>query len=102
MNITGIMIAVACVGGVGLFIGVFLGIAGKYLQVETDPREEAVLEALPGNNCGGCGYAGCSGLAVAIVKGEAAPGACPVGVGNVTTSFGFSVTLVVTLVSVPS
>lgn len=34
---------------------------------------------LPGNNCGGCGYAGCLGLASAIVKGEAAVNACPVG-----------------------
>ena len=32
------------------------------------------LEFLPGNNCGGCGYAGCSGLAAAIVKGEAPVG----------------------------
>lgn len=88
MNITGIIIAVACVGGVGLFIGVFLGIAGKYLQVETDPREEAVLAALPGNNCGGCGYAGCSGLAAAIAKGEAAPGTCPVGGSAVAAEVG--------------
>src|SRR5699024_6122115 len=40
---------------------------------------EADLEALPGNNCGGGGYAGCSGLAAAIVKGEAEVGSCPVG-----------------------
>lgn len=79
MNITGILIAVACIGGVGLFIGVFLGIAGRFFSVETDPREDEVLEALPGNNCGGCGYAGCSGLAAAIAKGEAPVNACPVG-----------------------
>ncbi|MCR5223401.1 MAG: RnfABCDGE type electron transport complex subunit B [Lachnospiraceae bacterium] len=85
MSTTGIIIAVATVGGVGLFIGIFLGIFGKYFNVETDPREEAVLNALPGNNCGGCGYPGCSGLAAAIVSGEAPVNACPVGgsaVGN--------------------
>ena len=76
---TGIIIAAAVVGGVGLFIGVFLGIAGKTFAVEVDPREEAIAAALPGNNCGGCGYAGCSGLASAIVKGEAECGGCPVG-----------------------
>ena len=76
---TGIIIAAAVVGGVGLFIGVFLGIAGKAFAVEVDPREEAIAAALPGNNCGGCGYAGCSGLAAAIVKGEAECGGCPVG-----------------------
>lgn len=71
MSISGIIIAAVLVGGVGLFIGLFLGIAGMKFQVEVDEKEEAVLAALPGNNCGGCGSAGCSGLAKAIAKGEA-------------------------------
>ncbi|MGN0130913.1 MAG: RnfABCDGE type electron transport complex subunit B [Lachnospiraceae bacterium] len=79
MNVTGILIAAALVGGVGLFIGLFLGIAGIKFRVEVDEKEEAVLAALPGNNCGGCGFAGCSGLAAAIAKGEAEVGTCPVG-----------------------
>lgn len=69
--ITGILQAVVVVGGVGLFIGVFLGIAAIKFKVEVDEKEEAVLAALPGNNCGGCGFPGCSGLASAIAKGEA-------------------------------
>ena len=56
---TGIILAALIVGGTGLFIGVFLGVSGKKFAVDVDEREEAVLEALPGNNCGGCGYAGC-------------------------------------------
>ena len=36
MSITGIIIAAAIVGGTGLFIGVFLGIAGKKFAVEVD------------------------------------------------------------------
>ena len=79
MNITGILIATALVGFVGLFVGLFLGVAGLKFKVEVDEKEEAVLAALPGNNCGGCGYAGCSGLAAAIAKGEAPVNACPVG-----------------------
>ena len=51
----------------------------KKFAVETDEREVAVREALPGNNCGGCGYPGCDGLAAAIAKGEAPVNACPVG-----------------------
>ena len=70
MSITGIVIAAVIVGGTGLFIGAFLGLAGKKFAVETDEREEAIIEVLPGNNCGGCGYAGCSGLASAIVKSD--------------------------------
>ena len=79
MNITGILIAALIVGGTGLFIGVFLGVAGKKFAVEVDETEQAILEALPGNNCGVCGYAGCSGLAAAIAKGEAPHNRCPVG-----------------------
>lgn len=79
MSVTGILTATAVVGVVGIFVGLFLGVAGIKFRVEVDEREEAVLAALPGNNCGGCGYAGCSGLAAAIAKGEAPVNACPVG-----------------------
>ena len=79
MDIKAIIIAVIIIAAVGLFIGIFLGIAAIVFKVFVDPREEQILEKLPGNNCGGCGYPGCSGLAAAIVKGEAAVNACPVG-----------------------
>ena len=79
MSATAILTATAVVGAVGIFVGLFLGIAGIQFRVQTDEKEEAVLAALPGNNCGGCGYAGCSGLAAAIAKGEAPVNACPVG-----------------------
>ena len=85
MSITGIIIAAVIVGGVGLFIGAFLGIAGRTFAVEVDEREDAILGVLPGNNCGGCGYAGCSGLAAAIVAGEAEVSGCPVGGNSVAT-----------------
>ena len=79
MSVTGIITATVVVGAVGMFVGVFLGIAGLRFKVDVDEKEEAILTALPGNNCGGCGYAGCSGLAAAIAKGEAPVGGCPVG-----------------------
>ena len=83
MSIAGIIIAAVIVGGVGLFIGAFLGFSGRAFAVEVDEREEAILGVLPGNNCGGCGYAGCAGLAQAIAEGNAEVNACPVG-GNAT------------------
>ena len=79
MSVTAIIIATIVVGGTGLFIGVFLGISGKKFAVEVDEKEVAVRECLPGNNCGGCGFPGCDGLAAAIAKGEAPVGSCPVG-----------------------
>lgn len=74
----GILSATVVVGTIGLFIGITLVAAGKKFYVETDPREAAVREQLPGNNCGACGYAGCDAVAAAIVKGEAEVNACPV------------------------
>ena len=79
MNITAIIIAAAAVGGTGILVGLILGIAGDRLKVEVDEREEKIMGVLPGNNCGGCGYAGCSGLAAAIAGGTAPVNACPVG-----------------------
>ena len=79
MNIGAIMAATVLVAAVGLFIGVFLGVAGKKFAVEVDEKEVAVREALPGNNCGGCGYHGSDGLPAAIAKGEAPVNGCPVG-----------------------
>ena len=79
MSVTGIITATVVVRAVGIFVGLFLGIAGIRFKVKVDEKEEAVLAALPGNNCGGCGFAGCSGLAAAIAKGEAPVNACPVG-----------------------
>ena len=48
MSITGVLIAALIVGGTGVFIGVFLGIAGKKFAVEVDEKEAAVREELPG------------------------------------------------------
>ena len=73
-----ILIATMVVGVIGLILGVALVAAGRKFHVETDPRETAVRELLPGNNCGACGYAGCDAVAAAIAKGEAPANACPV------------------------
>jgi electron transport complex protein RnfB len=79
MSISAVIIAAAVVAGTGLVIGLFLGFAATKFYVPVDEREEKILDALPGNNCGGCGYPGCSGLAAAIAKGEAPVNQCPVG-----------------------
>ncbi|MBQ7506541.1 MAG: RnfABCDGE type electron transport complex subunit B [Lachnospiraceae bacterium] len=88
MNFTAILIAALVVGVLGIVIGFFLGVSGEKLKVEVDPREEEIIGVLPGNNCGGCGYPGCSGLAAAIVAGEAPVGQCPVGGAPVAAKVG--------------
>lgn len=74
----GIVVATLVVGVISLLIGMALVATGKKFYVEVDERETAVRAALPGNNCGGCGYAGCDAVAAAIVSGEAKANVCPV------------------------
>lgn len=74
-----IILATVVVALIGLIIGLLLGVAGEKFKVEVDEREDAVRTALPGNNCGGCGYAGCDAAAKAIASGEASVSICPVG-----------------------
>ena len=72
----GVLIAAAVVGILGIIIGIFLGVSGAKFEVKVDERETLVREQLPGNNCGGCGYAGCDACAKAIVEGKAPVNAC--------------------------
>ena len=58
--------------------GVILAIASKVFAVHRDPRVEAIVDVLPGANCGACGYPGCQGYAEAAVKAGVAP-VCPPG-----------------------
>jgi NADPH-dependent glutamate synthase beta subunit-like oxidoreductase len=68
--------AFLAIGGIGLLAGLGLALASKIFYVYVDPKIVAVEEALPGANCGGCGFPGCSGAASAIVRGEAPPNIC--------------------------
>lgn len=88
ISITSVLIAMAIVGGTGIVIGILLGIAGEKFEVEVDEKEIAVRACLPGNNCGGCGYPGCDGLAAAIAKHKAPVNACPVGGDAVAEAIG--------------
>lgn len=79
MEIMNIVFPMLSIGGLGLVLGAGLGYAGKIFAVEEDPKLGEIMGALPGANCGGCGYPGCSGCAAAIVAGKAPVNACPVG-----------------------
>ena len=64
---------------IGGAAGALLTVAGKLFYVKTDETVEKIIEALPGANCGGCGFAGCEAYANAIAKGEAKPNLCSPG-----------------------
>ncbi len=81
MTITGVTIGIAALTMItmAVILSYILGWASKAFYVEVDPRVEEVRDALPGANCGGCGYLGCSEYAVAIVTDNAPVYKCPVG-----------------------
>ncbi len=66
-------------GGLGLVFGSGLAIASKVFAVKVDPKVEKIKAALPGANCGACGYPGCEGFASAVAAEKAPVNGCPVG-----------------------
>jgi Na+-translocating ferredoxin:NAD+ oxidoreductase RNF subunit RnfB len=60
-------------------IGVGLGFFQQKFKVERDPKIDQIREALPGANCGACGFPGCDSYAEAVAGGETPPNKCSVG-----------------------
>ncbi|MDD4143353.1 MAG: RnfABCDGE type electron transport complex subunit B [Prolixibacteraceae bacterium] len=79
MSIT-IVYTIATLSILGGSAAVILYLVAQKFKVYEDPRIDEVEKALPGANCGGCGYAGCRAFAEACVN---APDLmelyCPVG-----------------------
>lgn len=75
-NIGGIFLSVGIFAVIGGLLGILIGICAKIFHVEEDKRVETVQSMLPGANCGGCGFPGCSGMAEAIVENGVSPTNC--------------------------
>ena len=65
------LLAVGSLAVMGATLGTILGVAARYLHVESDPLEADLQAILPGSQCGQCGYVGCGPAAAAVAKGEA-------------------------------
>ncbi len=78
-----ILTALLVVGVLGIIAGVLLALASHFFKVEEDETVKNVREALPGANCGACGYAGCDSYAEAVAAGKAEPNLCIPGAGAV-------------------
>lgn len=74
-----IFLAFTIIAVLGLILGIGLSIADKKLQVVKDEKLVELESIMPGANCGGCGYAGCSAYAEAVYNGTAEPGLCSPG-----------------------
>ncbi len=64
---------------IGAIAGTLLALASKLLFVKTDETVEKITNALPGANCGGCGFSGCEGYAKAVAEGSASANLCKPG-----------------------
>ncbi|HZL08951.1 MAG TPA: Fe-S cluster domain-containing protein [Prolixibacteraceae bacterium] len=79
-----IIYTVLILSSIGILSAIILYFVAQKFKVYEDPRIDQVESALPGANCGGCGFAGCRAFAETCVsRGELADLFCPVG-GNDT------------------
>ena len=77
MNI--VLITLGFAFALAFAIGLILGVFKKLFEVPVDPRVTAVRDALPGANCGACGYPGCDAYANAVATGQAPVDKCAPG-----------------------
>jgi len=64
---------------IAFVLGTALGFFKDFFAVPQDPLVGKIREALPGANCGACGFPGCENYAVAIASGNAGISSCSVG-----------------------
>jgi RnfABCDGE-type electron transport complex B subunit len=79
LTTTTILLAAVVLGLLAVGMACVLGWANQAFHVDVDAKVAAIDDALPGANCGGCGYVGCSEYAEAVAKGEAAVTLCAPG-----------------------
>lgn len=82
-----ILWTIAIITLLGLVLALVLYLVAERFKVEEDPRIDLVEKAMPGANCGGCGFAGCRAFAESAVKAPNLEGHfCPVGGNEVMAS----------------
>ncbi len=74
-----VVTAMLVMGGLALIASSLLALAARFFHVAENPRLAAIKSALPGLNCGACGYVGCEGAAKALLAGKARVTVCPMG-----------------------
>ena len=78
----------ACAAAIAFILGILLGFFKEIFAVPVDPLVEEIRAALPGANCGACGFPGCENYALSIVAGNAGITACTVGGPSVAEKLG--------------
>lgn len=78
MNPDAITQPIMILAGVCVVFGALIAFVQSRFRVFEDPRIDAALDLLPGNNCGACGKPGCRAFAEALVANEQQPANCTV------------------------
>jgi len=74
-----IITAVVSVTTIGVICAIILNVASQLMYVKVDFRVAQLIDAMPGANCGACGYPGCEGFSIALAAGEAKTNLCTPG-----------------------
>lgn len=80
ISLPSIFIATGIGAALSLGLGLILVIASQVFALPVDEKLEEIRSALPGANCGACGYSGCDAYAISLREGkETNVALCPVG-----------------------
>lgn len=77
-----VLTALAVVASIGLLFGILLALFVHFFGVEENEKTKQIRDALPGINCGACGFKGCNDYAEALSAGKAKPNLCIPGAEN--------------------
>ena len=59
-----VLVPILILVGIAVVCAVLLTLASVFFGVKEDEKFLSVRDALPGANCGACGYSGCDGYAL--------------------------------------
>lgn len=71
-----ILTALGVVVSIAFLMGILLALFVRFFGVEEDIKVKEIRAALPGIQCGACGFKGCNDYAEALAKGNAQPNLC--------------------------
>lgn len=66
----GILIPVGILSAIAIVCAIILTLADNFFGIKEDEKFLAIRDALPGANCGACGYSGCDSYAKALAEGK--------------------------------
>jgi len=84
MSIQILALPAGVAAGLAGILALVLALLSKYFAPAVDEKVSQVSDALPGANCGACGFAGCMSFAEAVCAGNASVNGCIPGGESVT------------------